>query len=274
SKYRPLEAGYQLRSPRVNLRLMAYYINLRNQVSVRSFFLDSSFRDEEGNVTSGFVNYVINGQNSVSKGIEASAEVKLGGGFEARATGAFGNHRFTNRPIGKAFLDNNPNVTAERLLYVKNFVVAGTPQTAGTLGLTYNSPNFWFVNLNLNYFDDIYIDFFPQRRTLEAISNVPNPVFSQQTVSPESDLFDRIIAQEKAPSALTLDVFGGKSFKIKRQFIYINVGVNNILDKTDFITGGFEQSRFDFETRNVDRFPPRYFYAFGRNYFVSLDYSF
>jgi outer membrane receptor protein involved in Fe transport len=67
-----------------------------------------------------------------------------------------------------------------------------------------------------------------------------------------------------------MDFFGGKSWKINNLFIYLNVGVNNLLDKKDFITGGYEQYRFDFEGKNVNRFPPRYFYGFGRNYFVSL----
>ncbi|MEL6140809.1 MAG: TonB-dependent receptor, partial [Bacteroidota bacterium] len=273
-KIRSIEGGYQLRSPNLSIRLMAYYTQILDQVSVRSFFLDNAFVDEQGNLESGFVNYVINDQNSLSKGVEASIEVKLGAGLEARAVGAFGSHRYTNRPIGKAFLDNNPETTVSRTLYIKNFVVAGTPQTTGTLGLTYNSPQYWFANVNLNFFDDIYLDFFPQRRTVEAISLVGDPQFGQQVVDPDSDLFDRIIDQVKAPSAVTLDFFGGKSFKINDFFIYLNIGVNNILDKRDFITGGFEQSRFDSENLDRDRFPPRNFYAFGRNYFISLDLRF
>ena len=53
-------------------------------------------------------------------------------------------------------------------------------------------------------------------------------------------------------------------------FLYLNVGVSNILDNRNFITGGYEQLRFDYETKDVDRFPSRYYYAFGRNYFINL----
>lgn len=273
-KIRTIEGGYQLRSPNLSIRLMAYYTQIRDQTNVRSFFLDNAFQEEDGTLSSGFVNYVITGQNTVSKGLEGSVEVKLGGGFEARAVGAIGSNRYTNRPIGQAFLDNDPNVSIERELYIKNFVVSGSPQTVGTLGLTYNSPQFWFANVNFNVFDDIYLDFFPQRRTLEAVSFVDDPVFSQQAVDPDSELFRQIIDQRKVPSAFTLDFFGGKSFKIDDYFIFLNIGVNNILDKRDFITGGFEQSRFDFETLDPNRFPPRNFYSFGRNFFLSLDLRF
>ena len=82
--------------------------------------------------------------------------------------------------------------------------------------------------------------------------------------------FDAVIRQEKVPSAFTLDFFGGKSWKFGNTFLFLNIGVNNILDTQDFITGGFEQLRFDYENKDVNRFPSRYFYYFGRNYFINL----
>lgn len=269
-KVSTIEGGYQLRSPNLSARVLGYYTRFRDLTSVRSFFLDNAIREEDGSTSGGFVNYIITGQETVSKGLEISAEVKLGAGFELQGVAALGSHRYANRPIGKAVLDNQPGEFAERRLYIKNFVVAGTPQTAGSFGVRYNSPKFWFLNVNLNYFDNIYLDFFPQRRTIEAVSLVEDPVNRQQVV--DEELFHQIIDQQKAPSAMTLDLFGGKSFKFGNRFIYFNIGVNNILDKRDFVTGGFEQSRFDFENRDVDRFPPRQFYAFGRNYFISLDF--
>jgi hypothetical protein len=68
----------------------------------------------------------------------------------------------------------------------------------------------------------------------------------------------------------TVDFFGGKSFKFDDKFLYLNVGVSNILNNTDFITGGFEQLRFNYATRDPDNFPANYFYSFGRTYFISL----
>ncbi|PHI20626.1 TonB-dependent receptor [Lewinellaceae bacterium SD302] len=269
-KIKSVEGGYQLRSTRLSVRLLAYFTEFKDQTNVRSFFLDNAIRNTDGSTSGGFVNYIITGQESISKGIEASVEYKLLPTLELQAVAALGSHRYANRPIGQAVLDNQPEVSASRRLYIKNYVVPGTPQTAGTLGLRFAPKGFWFVNLNLNYFDNIYLDFFPQRRTIEAVSLVEDPTFPAQVV--DDELFDEIIRQEKAPSAVTLDLFGGKSFKIGDKFIYLNVGVNNILDKRDFVTGGFEQSRFDFEGRDVDRFPARQFYAFGRNYFISLDF--
>jgi len=53
-----------------------------------------------------------------------------------------------------------------------------------------------------------------------------------------------------------------------------NVGVNNILNNQNIITGGFEQLRFDFNDRNINKFPPRLFYAYGANYFASVTLRF
>ncbi|MBK6948689.1 MAG: TonB-dependent receptor [Haliscomenobacter sp.] len=117
----------------------------------------------------------------------------------------------------------------------------------------------------------MWIDFNPERRTNAAVSFVENPLFPSQVVEPGSELWQKILYQEKAPSAYTIDFFGGKSWKVgDNLFIYLNVGVNNLLDKKDFIIGGYEQYRFDYAEKNVDKFPNRYFYGYGRNYYVSL----
>jgi len=73
---------------------------------------------------------------------------------------------------------------------------------------------------------------------------------------------------------MTLDLFGGKSFKINDYFVYLTIGVNNILDNTELVTGGYEQLRFDFESKNANRFPERRYYMYGRNYFINLAFRF
>jgi len=48
--------------------------------------------------------------------------------------------------------------------------------------------------------------------------------------------------------------------------------VSNILNNQDFKVGGFEQLRYD--RTNVDKFPPKFSYLYGRNYFAMLTFSF
>ena len=88
-------------------------------------------------------------------------------------------------------------------------------------------------------------------------------------------LWESILYQIELEPAFTLDLFCGKSWRIENKYyLYINVGVNNILDNREFLTGGYEQLRYDYTDRNVDKFPPKYFYAYGINYFAMLGIRF
>jgi len=72
---------------------------------------------------------------------------------------------------------------------------------------------------------------------------------------------------------MTVDAFAGKSWMVKRKYrIAFNLSVSNLLNNQDFKVGGFEQLRYD--RMDVGRFPPKYSYLFGRNYFAMLTFSF
>jgi len=97
------------------------------------------------------------------------------------------------------------------------------------------------------------------------------------TVNPsnESDLLQEIIAEEKLPDAFTVDFSVGKSHRFKTgAYLRINLNAGNILNNTNFKTGGFEQLRFDYETKDVGKFPPRYFYSYGTNFNLNVAYIF
>ncbi len=53
-----------------------------------------------------------------------------------------------------------------------------------------------------------------------------------------------------------------------------NVGVNNILNNQNIVTGGFEQLRYDYQLKDVSKFPNKQFYAYGLNYFASIGIRF
>jgi len=264
------EGGYRLNAPNLKARVIGYYTTFSDRLYNRSFYLDNAIIDADGSSSGGFVNYIMQGIDTKHMGVEVSAEVNLTSSFSVNGTAALGQYIYTSRPNVSVFIDNVAEELSSRTVYIKNFRIPGTPQNAYTIGLRYNSPKYWFATLNFNYFDNTWIDFYPERRTADAVSYVPDPQYSDQVIDPDSDLWTDIIDQEKAPSAFTLNFFGGKSFKVKDTYLYLHVGINNILDKKDFKTGGYEQFRFDFEGKNVNRFPTRYFYSYGRTYYINL----
>ena len=118
----------------------------------------------------------------------------------------------------------------------------------------------------------MWLDFNPIRRTYSATQDVPY----------KSDQWNAIIDQTKWKAQYTVDFFAGYSWKLPGQYnidnkpVYVvfNAGVNNLTNNKDIITGGYEQLRFDFENRNVNKFPPKVYYAYGLNYFLSATIRF
>ena len=98
--------------------------------------------------------------------------------------------------------------------------------------------------------------FWFDRRTEEALAGIV-----------ESDpQYSEILDQTKLANGYSVSLFAGKSFKISNYFLNINVNINNLTNNKQFVTGGFEQLRYD--PQNISKFPPKIGYMYGLNYFV------
>lgn len=254
-----IEAGYALISPTVKFRGTAYYTQFAHQMNVLTFYNDQ---------LRTFVNYALSNIGKVNKGLELGAEVILLKGLTANAAAAIGEYKYNTRQLASVTADNSSTVLLkDQVIYSKNYNVP-TPQQAYNLGLNYRSPKYWYVNVNFNYFDDMWLDFNPIRRTDVAVNGL----------EPSSPLWHDIVDQVSLPSQYTVDLYAGYSWLMnnkfksmgKRTFLVFNVGVNNLLNNTNIVSGGFEQLRFDFAEKNIDKFPPKKFYAYGTNFLASV----
>lgn len=262
------EIAYILRAPSVKMKLAAYAIQFKDQSETRSFYLDEDGRVGFENIVSrGFVNLTMTGINKRHMGLEAAVDVQIVPGLSVKGAAAVGEYIYTSRPNVSAILDNDETfLIKDETAYLKGFYVSGTPQTAFNVGLSYNAPNYWFVNVNWNYYNNTFLDINPLRRTALAVRGA----------EPGSALWNDIIKQEKAPGGFTIDVFGGKSYRYKGNFISILGGISNLLNNKNLITGGYEQYRYRLvedpysESPNPNEFPRNYFYAYGLNYYISL----
>ena len=257
------EAGYIMNAPKLKLRATGYYTRFKNQLNVLTFY-----NDEYRN----FVNYAVSNIGKVHMGVEFGAEAKVYKGLSVTAAAAIGKYYYNTRQSATVTADNSSVVLSEdNIVYSKNFYVP-TPQQAYTIGLDYRSPKFWFVNVNFNFFDKMYLDFNPIRRTESATSGVEEG----------SALWHDIVDQTKLESQYTLDAFAGYSWMMNRKFkslkkrtyLVFNLGVNNILNNRNIVSGGFEQLRFDFAEKNTNKFPDKRFYAYGINFFASVGIRF
>jgi hypothetical protein len=261
------EAGYVLNAPKVKMRLTGFYTKFNNQMNVLTFYHDD-YRN--------FVNYALSNIDRLHFGGELGIEAKIMPNVTFNGAASVGRYYFNSRQEATVTLDNDNSVLSKDLIYSQNYRVPGTPQEAYSAGLTYRSPKYWFVNLSINYAGNMWLDFNPIRRTFTAVEgldiNKPD----------EAAIRNEILAQIQLPSNYTVDFFGGWSYKLPRKFLgfnkntflVFNLGVNNLLNNQNIRSGGFEQLRFDYGQKDINRFPPRYFYAFGLNYFASATFRF
>lgn len=248
------DINYIVRYPKVKIRATAFYTKVQDETWKRSFYHDQ---------LRSFVNFVMTGVDKLYTGFEFGAEVNLTSTLTATATLAGGDYTYDSRPLATVAQDNSAkDLEKDKLIYLENFKLAETPQMVGSIGLRYRSPKYWFVGVDFNYFNKIYVQVNPDRRSENVVTNLVNtdPQISQ------------ILDQTELSDDYTLNMYAGKSWKIKNYFIRININVNNVLDNKDFRTGGFEQLRYD--KTDIDKFPPMIGYSLGRTYFAMLAFSF
>jgi len=246
------EAGYILRAPLLKIRLTGYYTQLRDIIKTTSFYHDE---------LRTFVNFTLNGIGRTHMGTEIGVDYKLSPAFTIQGAASLGDYYYDTRPVANISQDNNNTLIAEnRVIYQKNFFVPNTPQTALGLSLRYNGPHNLYGSLSASYFDKMYIDFNPDRRTNTSVSGLDDA----------SQVYRDIIDQERLDPAYTVDMFIGKSWRYKGHYINFNFSINNLLNNKTFKTGGFEQLRFDYAEKDVNKFPPKYFYLYGLSYGVNL----
>jgi hypothetical protein len=260
------EIGYLLRSPNVKARFTLYASQVRDAADIRRFF-----SDDDGS----FVSMVLQGVNKQYSGLEFGADIKLSPSFRLNVAGSYAQAFYTSRPYLDVYADyqtvgrNGGQIGDRDTAYIKNYCVPSGPQSALQVALNYSSKRFWYANIAANYLARNYIDFTPNTRTKTATD--PYEFGSEN--------WHRMIDQSKLPNAFTVDINGGKSFKVNKyikkadnnMLLRLNIGISNILNNTNIKLYGFENPRRE---RNLDWFPNRYAYALGAQYFVNLSLSF
>lgn len=264
-----VEAGYFLNSQKVSGRLVGYVTDVDNATIIRHFF-----NDDPSIYT--FVNYVMQNVNARFIGTELSVSVKVLPEISLLGVVSLGQAFYTNRPTVSVYADNDTSKkSTSRTVYIKNYYLATGPQSAYTAGVKYDKNKF-YGSLNFNYFDRNYVAIDPDRRTSQAID----------LVQQNSVLWHQIIDQEKLPAYYTVDLRVGKTFELPtikklskitksdNSSLNVSLGVNNLLNNRNIIAGGYEQLRYDYIDRAPGKFPTKYYYGYGINYYIGLSLRF
>ncbi|MEZ4922835.1 MAG: Plug domain-containing protein [Crocinitomicaceae bacterium] len=242
------DISYILSYPKVKMRATYYYMERKNAIWSRTYYNDEY---------NSFVNYVLKDVDFWHQGVEFGVDGNIVGGLSANGVFAWGQHLYNSRPTAYVYRDNSAElIDSNKTVYLQKYKIGGMPQSAASVGLKYSGKNYWFVGANFNYFMDIYFDPSPDRRTEEAVQGFV-------TADPQ---WEQTLDQHKIANGYTLNIIGGKSFKFGDYFLSLFGNISNVTNNTNFIAGGFEQLRFD--RTNVNKFPPKYSYMMGLNYFI------
>ncbi|MBS1747176.1 MAG: Plug domain-containing protein [Bacteroidetes bacterium] len=257
-----LEGGYILNAPKIKIHLVGYYTQMKHGFNVLTFYHDEY---------QAFVNYAISNINKLYFGCELGFDVNVARNINLSGAAAIGRYYYNSRQKAVTSVDNTAFILNKETVYSNNYRIPSTPQEAYSFSFSYRSPKYWFISLTGNYFTEMWLDFNPMRRTAIATENL----------DADSKIFNDVVAQQKLPSQYTIDIFTGYSWKIphtyigsghhkKAVYLYIYAGLNNLLNNKEIISGGYEQLRFDYSTSDINKFPPKYYYAIGMNYFASI----
>jgi hypothetical protein len=252
-----VQGGYVLQSSKVKALIDVFYSQFNDQTEVRSFYFDGY---------NSFINFVMTGINKTYQGIEFGIEYNIMPGLSVFGVGNLGYYHYSSRPKFSIYVDNSADIKFEnKTAYIDGYLISGTPQTAFSGGVKYFAPKYWWIGMNANYMMDNYVSF-------SALTRTPSSV---KYIDHASERFSELIDQDKFPDYYTIDAFLGKSFRFDYKY-YLNISLNisNILNKKDIITGGYEQARIDKTFTNLEKFPPKYYYAQGIQYFLNVNFRF
>ncbi|WP_281231152.1 TonB-dependent receptor [Flavobacterium gelatinilyticum] len=274
------EANYVYRSPKLKLRLTAYYASIKNSSKTSFFYAEGIFDNGAGyDATDAFVSQTLTNLDKKNTGAELSFEYQLSSTLKTTLSAAYGNYVYSSNPNvvitndANAAKDNTKTIFNFGTALLKNYKQAGTPQQAYSLGLEYRDPKFWWLGANINYLADNYIDISPISRTSQFYINPANSFPYPEATSERGN---ELLKQEKFNPAALLNISGGKSWRVGQKYIGFFASINNVLDAV-YKTGGFEQARnANFRALNQDvssgtpSFGPKYYYGYGRTYFLNL----
>ena len=278
------DASYILRAPKFKARLTGFYSKIQDATEI-SFFYGEGIGADDGGDEDTFVSEIVTGIDKQNMGAELGIEYQITSTIKATVAASYGQYIYSDNAKLKTNDDalaaaGNNSLTDFGTVYIKNYHQSGMPQTAASFGLEYRDPNFWWVGANINYLANSYIDFANILRT-DNFSIDGNTGDNYSGATPET--VRNLLKQEKFDSFALLNLTGGKSWRISkanRNTVGFFASINNLLD-IEYKTGGFEQSRKatfpDLQADQVNGTPsfgPKYFYGYGRTYFVNFYINF
>ncbi|MGG5507450.1 MULTISPECIES: carboxypeptidase-like regulatory domain-containing protein [unclassified Myroides] len=270
-----LEGSYRFRSPTFQGRVTGYLAEIQNDTQLNFFYTEGiAISEAKGNL----VSERITNSNRRHRGVELGAAYALTSTVNLSAAAALGQSSYTNNPnVHYDAIDTAQPVDLGQAL-LANYKVSNGPQTALSLGITYRAPTFWFIGATINYLADAFVRIAPIKRTQHFIRD------PEQRGRPFEGLttahLRQLLQQERLPAYSLVSLSAGKSWRLfNRSTFGFFASIQNVFNTT-YRTGGFEQARnatYAQEQKHTSGahtvFGTKYWYGYGRNFFIQIYYT-
>lgn len=269
------DINYAYRNSGYDFRITGFYTSIKDQTDVMSFYDDSQ---------NSFTNFAMSGIDERHIGVELGFKVPTPvPNLSVQGVLSYGQYIYTSNPTMYQTYDNSAEYVAGTygvvIPYWKSHPTAdgktvqhyvpSTPQLATSLGLAWNK-NYWFIDADVDFFGNSYLDMNPLYRTDMATAGPDNTVTAQE--------IEYMAAQEKFKNFMLVNASVGKSWYIQRKYqLGFSMQVKNLLNNRDVRTGGYEQTRLVDNTVSKERFyrfDSKYFYMSGINYMLNIYFRF
>ncbi len=274
-----VDVNYFIRMPKLTGRITGFYTRFQNTTDINFFFVDAG-------VGSDFVQEVLTNLDKLHMGTEIGLEYQLSSTVKLSAVSAIGKYEYASDPNVTINFDT---ASAEEELIdvsgsknlgiaaIKGYKLAQGPQKALAFGIEYRDPKYWWVGATTNYLGNNYVNISTITRTNSFLIN---PETGEQFLDATEENVNALLRQKPLDNFYLLNLVGGKSWLTNGKYIGIFASVNNVFD-TKFRTGGYEQSRNgnygQLKQDNLSgspSFAPKYWFGYGRTYFLNLAISF
>jgi hypothetical protein len=277
------DASYIIRMPKFKARVTGFFTKIKDATEI-AFFYAENIGDGDGDEDS-FVTEITTGLQKLNIGGELGLEYQITSTIKATAAASYGQYTYSKNANLKTSDDNLASQGLSPLkdfgtTYLKDYRQPGVPQQAYSFGLEYRDPKFWWIGANVNYLADTYLSLSKIMRT-DNFTIDPATGDNYSGATPQT--VKEMLKQEKFDNFTLVNLTGGKSWRISqknRNTVGFFASINNVFD-VKYKTGGFEQSRKatypDLVADNAygsPSFGPKYFYGYGRTYFVNFYLNF
>ncbi len=228
-------------------------------VEVRSYY-----DDMEG----AYANSVMREIDRLHIGAELGLLFNLTPRWSVRMVGAWSRNQYTQDAWLDIYDDKSGEpIAASERAYIQGYYLGGSPQQVASGELRYNG-RMWMASVSVNWAGDHYVTLNPMRRTRRVCDWVSAP-----------EIREAFLHQERLGDATTLNLFVSKSFRLgQKGYLSLSAAVQNLANRRTIIYSGYEPWRIARSGSGIDRtfvpFDSRYLHAYGRTFYLTVNYRF